>query len=68
MGVGEAEVQTHSHCAFNETQKQPQCTCQAKTVVGSSLTLRVALLVHPSGTVYPVVDRREFTGSDKCCL
>ena len=51
-------------CVFNEAQKQPQCTCQAKTVVGSSLTPHAALLVHPSGTVYPVVDHHEFTGSE----
>ena len=43
-------------------------TCQAKTVVGSSLTPRAILLVLPCGTVYPVVERHEFTGSDKCCL
>ena len=51
-----------------EAQKQPQCTYQTKTVVGSSLTPDAALLVLPIGTVYPVVDRHEFTGSEKCCL
>ena len=25
-------------CVFNEAQKQPQCTCQAKMVIGSSVT------------------------------
>ena len=49
-------------------QKQPQCTCQAKTIIGSGLTPHAALLVLPSGTVYPVVDRHEFTGSEKCYL
>ena len=36
----------------------------------SSLTLHAALLVHPSGTIQPVVNRHEFTGlgSEKCCL
>ena len=60
-------VQRQSSCVFNEAQKQPQCTCQAKTVVGSSLAPHGALLVLPSGTVYPVLDH-EFTGSDNCCL
>ena len=27
-----------------------------------------ALLVHPSGTTHPVVDRHKFTWSDNCCL
>ena len=44
-------VQRQSCCVFNEAQKQPQCTCQAKTVIGSSLTSHTALLVLPSGTV-----------------
>ena len=56
--------QEQSCCVFNEAQKQPQCTSQAKTVVGSSLTPRAALLVLPSGTVHPVVDHHEFTGSE----
>ena len=60
--------QRQSHCAINEAQKQPQCTYQAKMVIGSSLTPRAALLVLSSGTIYPVVDRHEFTGSEKCCL
>ena len=51
-----------------EAQKQPQCTCQAKTVVGSSLTPHAALSVLPSGTVHPVVSCHEFTRSEKCCL
>ena len=54
--------------AFNKTQKQPQCICQAKMVAGSSLTSHAALLVPPSGTMYPVVDRHAFTGSTKSCL
>ena len=36
---------------------------KAETIVGSSFTPRVALLVPPSGTVYPIVDRYKFTGS-----
>ena len=78
MGVGggwEAEgrlnhplAQGKSSCVFNKAQKQPQCTRQNKTVVGSSLTLHAALLVHSSGTIHPIVDCHEFTWSDKCCL
>ena len=59
--------QGQSHCVFSKTQNQPQRTCQAKTVAGSSFTPHTTLLVHPSGTRYPTVDRREFTGSEKCC-
>ena len=53
------------HICFNR-----ECTCQAKTVVGSSLTphAHAALLVHPSSTTYPAVDRHEFIVSEKCCL
>ena len=54
--------QGQSHCVFSKTQKQPQCTCQAKTAAGSSWTPHAALLMHPSGTRYPTVDRHEFTG------
>ena len=43
---------------------QPQCTCQAKTIVGSILTPHAALLALPT----PCSDRHEFTGSEKCCL
>ena len=78
MGVGggwEAEgglnhplAQGRSRCVFNKAQKQPQCTCHIKTVAVSSLTPHAALLVHPSGTIHPIVDRHEFTWSDKCCL
>ena len=57
-----------SHCVFSKAQKQPQCTYQAWTVAGSSLTPHAALLVLPSGTIQPIVDRHEFTGSEKCCL
>ena len=49
-------AQGQSHCVFNKTQKQPQCTCQAKTVAGSSLTPHAALLVHPSGTIWIIMD------------
>ena len=78
MGVGggwEAQgglyhplAQRNSHCVFSKAEKQSQCTYQAKMVVGSSLTLHAALLVCPSGTIYPAVDHHEFTGSEKCCL
>ena len=43
-----------SCCVFSKAQKQPQCTCQDKTVASS--------------TIHPAVDRHEFTWSDKCCL
>ena len=57
-----------SRCVLNNTQKQPQCTCQDKTVVGSSLTPHAALLVCPSDIIHPAVDHHEFTWTDKCCL
>ena len=57
-----------SRCVLTKAQKQPQCTCQDKTVVGSSSTPHAALLVHPSGTIHPVVDCHEFTWLDKWCL
>ena len=58
------------HCVFSKAhaEKQPQCICQAWTVVGSSLTPHAALLVRPSGTIQPVVDCHEFTWSERCCL
>lgn len=31
-------VKRQSRCVFNEAQKQLQCTCQTKMVIGSSLT------------------------------
>ena len=78
MGVGDGwesegglyhpSAQRQSHYVFGEAKKQPQCTCQARTVVSSRLTPHAALLVHPSGTIHPVVDHHEFTGSEKCCL
>ena len=78
MGVGggwEAEgglnhplAQGKSRCVFNKAQKQPQCTFQDKTIAGSSLTQHAALLVCHSATIHLVVDRHEFTWSDKCCL
>ena len=36
-----------SCCVLSKAQKQPQCTCQDKMVVGSSLTPHAALLVRP---------------------
>ena len=65
-GLNHPWAQGQSHCVFSKMQKQPQCTCQAKTVAGSSLTPHA--LVRPSSTRYPTVDRHEFTGSEKCCL
>ena len=52
-----------SHCVTVEVHKQPQFTCQADTVTGSSLTPSLALLVHPCGTIHSKVDCNEFTGS-----
>ena len=67
-GLNHPLAQGRSCCVFNKAQKQPQCTCQDKTVIGSSLTSHAALLVQPSGTIHPVVDCHEFTWSDKRCL
>ncbi len=49
-------TQRNSHCVFSKTQKQPQCTCQAQTVVGDILRPTVALLVCPSSTIRNVMD------------
>ena len=57
--------QTSSHCVFIEEHGQPQFTCQVDTVADSSLTPIVALLVHPTGSTHSIVDRYEFTGSQK---
>ena len=46
-GLNHPWTQGQSHCVFSKTQKQPQCTCQAKSVTRSSLTPHAALLVHP---------------------
>ena len=54
-----------SHCVSIGVHKQPQFTCQADMVTGSSLTPSVALLVRPSGTAHPIVDLHEFIGSQK---
>ena len=67
-GLNHPLTQGKSRCVFNKAQKQPLCTCQDKTVSGSSLTSHAGLLVHPSGTIHPVVDCHEFTWSDKCYL
>ena len=50
------QEQEQGCCVFNEAQRQPQCTCQAKTVAGSSLTPHAALLVCPSGTIWTVMN------------
>ena len=55
-GLNHSWEQEQSRCVFSKTQKQPQCTCQAKMVAGSSLTPHAALLVHPSGTIWTVMD------------
>ena len=62
-------AQRQNYCVF-KAQKQPQCMCQAMTVVGSSLTPNAALLVCSSGTIYSylAVEHHEFIGSEKCCL
>ena len=54
-----------SHYVSIEVHKQPQFTCQADTLTGSSLTPSVALLVRPSGTAHSLVDCHKFTGSQK---
>ena len=64
-GLNHSLAQGKNCCVFNKAQKQPQCTCQDKTVIGNSLTPHAALLVHPSGTIHPVMDCHEFTWSDK---
>ena len=37
-GLYHSWAQGQSHCVLSRAQKQPQCTCQAKMVAGSSLT------------------------------
>ena len=34
-------------CVFNEAQKLPQCTCQAKTVVGQQFDTMCSLISAP---------------------
>ena len=46
-GLNHPPAQRKSRCVLSKAQKQPQCTCQDKTVVGNSLTPLVALLVRP---------------------
>ena len=43
-GLNHPWAQGQSHCVFSETQKQPQWTSHA------------ALLVHPSGTIWTVMN------------
>ena len=57
--------QKSSHCVFIEVHKHPQFTCQADTAADSSLTLSVALLMHPRGTTHSLVDCHELTASQK---
>ena len=58
--------QKSSHYELIEVQKGLQCICQAKTVIGSSITPTVALLVHISGIIHPILDCHEFTRSHIC--
>ena len=44
-------------CSLKYIQKRTQCTYQVKMVVGNSVTPHVALLLCPSGTVHPIVNR-----------
>ena len=67
-GLNHPLAQRKSCCVLSKAQKQPQCICQDKTVVGNSLTPHAALLACPSGTIHPVMDCHEFTWSHKCCL
>ena len=55
-GLNHPWAQRNSHCVLSKTQKQPQCTCQTKTVADCCLTPHAALLVHPSGTIWTVMD------------
>ena len=41
-GLNHPLAQGKSRCVFNKAEKQPQCTCQDKTVAGSSLTPHAA--------------------------
>ena len=41
VGLYNPLEQGQNGCVFNKAQKQPQCTCQAKTVIGSSLTMHM---------------------------
>ena len=53
-GLNHLWAQGQSHCVFSKTQKQPQY--KDKTVTGSNLTPHAALLVHPSGTIWTVMN------------
>ena len=55
-GLNHLWAQRNSYCVLSKTQKQPQCTCQAKMVPGSCLTPHAALLLRPSGTIWTVMD------------
>ena len=58
--VGHTTLEQKSkHCVTIEVHKTATCmqfACQADTVACKSLTLSIALLVHPSGTVHSIVD------------
>ena len=55
--------QKSSHYVFIEVNKQPRFTCQADIIAKSSMTLNVALLVHPSSIIHSIEDCHKFTGS-----
>jgi len=54
-------IQKSSHCVSIEVNKQPRLTCQPDITAKSSLTLNIALLVHPSSIIHSIVDCYEFT-------
>ena len=60
--INTLEQKSH-HYELIEVQKGLQCICHAKTVVGIGITPSVALLVHISVIVHPVLDCHEFTRS-----
>ena len=64
------EKQRNSHCVLSKAETQSLIVYMSGQdhIVGNSLTSHVALVMHPSGTIHPVVDRHEFTWPDKCCL
>ena len=64
-GLYHPSEQEQGHCVFNEAQKQPQRTCQAKSIVGSSLTPHATtLLVLPTPCSGPSLIYRV----RECCL
>ena len=62
LRINTLEQKSH-HYELIEVQKGLQCIYYAKTVVGNGITPSVALLVHISVIVHPVLDCHEFTRS-----